>query len=102
MPSKLIRLQENILVEVETTEDQIQKIAGGIEEKVNATFDKVQNILSSICKPFAYSLSTISDNIQVEKAEIEVGLSFEVEGNIFITKAKSGANLNVKITLIPK
>lgn len=40
--------------------------------------------------------------MNIEQAEIELGLSFEGEGNLYITKSKAGASLTVKLTLKPK
>lgn len=33
---------------------------------------------------------------------MELGLGFEAEGNLYITKAKGNANLTVKLKLAPK
>ena len=34
-----------------------------------------------------------------EQVEVEVGLSFDIEGNIYVTKARFGANVLVRMTL---
>jgi len=34
---------------------------------------------------------------QIESAEVELGFSFEAEGNIYLAKVKSGANIVVKL-----
>jgi len=38
----------------------------------------------------------------LEKAEVEIGIGFSAEGNIFIAKGKGSANLKVKLVLSPK
>jgi hypothetical protein len=40
--------------------------------------------------------------MNIEQAEIELGLSFKGEGNLYVTKSKLGANLTVKLVLTPK
>jgi hypothetical protein len=40
--------------------------------------------------------------MQIEQAEIQIGFSFEGEGNLYVTKSKAGANLTVKMVLKPK
>ena len=40
--------------------------------------------------------------MEIEQAEVEVGLNFEGQGNIYITKGKGGTNLKVKLVLKPK
>ena len=50
-------------------------------------------------KPVSSAWSEISKEVHIEQAEVELGLSFEGEGNIYITKAKAGAKLNIKLTI---
>lgn len=40
--------------------------------------------------------------MSIEQAEVELGLSFEGEGNLFVTKSTLGANLKIKLILKPK
>jgi len=40
--------------------------------------------------------------MEVDQAEIALGLSIEEEGRLFVASRKTGANLNVKLTLKPK
>ncbi|MFX0196428.1 MAG: CU044_2847 family protein [Candidatus Hodarchaeota archaeon] len=102
MASKLIRLEDGTLVEIEISGEQIEQISGGFADKVAATFDKVRPILINICRPITASWSEISKEMHIEQAEIELGLSFEGEGNLYVTKAKAGANLTIKMVLKPK
>lgn len=89
-------------MEIEVPEGQVQQISGGLADKVNATFDKIQPILVKTCRPITQAWKEISQDMEVERAEIELGLSFEAEGNIYVTKSKANANLTVKLLLKPK
>jgi hypothetical protein len=40
--------------------------------------------------------------VAIETAEVTINFSFEGEGNIYVTKAKAGSNLSVKLILKPK
>ena len=102
MATKLIQLQDGTLVEIEVPGDQIEEIAGGFADRVNATFDKIQPILVKICRPITAAWKEISQEMHIDQAEIELGLSFEGEGNLYVTKSKAGANLTVKLVLKPK
>ena len=102
MATKLIQLEDGTLIEVETTAEQVQQISGGLAEKVSATFDKIRPILVQTCRPIVAAWQEISQEMEIEKAEIELGLSFEGEGNLYVTKSKAGANLVVKLELKPK
>jgi len=101
MPTRLIELEDGTLVEVEVSSEEAQEISGGLAEKVGTTFDKIKPILINTCRPIASTWQEISRHMQIEQAEIELGLSFEGEGNLFVTKSKAAANLTVKLVLKP-
>ena len=99
---KLIKLEDDTLIEVEVSADQAQPMSGGLASKVNTTFDKIRPVLINICRPVVETWNEINQEMDIEQAEIELGLSFEGEGNLFVTKSKAGANLTIKLVLIPK
>jgi hypothetical protein len=102
MSTKLIQLEDGTLVEVDVPADQARQISGGFADKVNSTFDKIQPLLVKICRQVTDSWQEINKDMNIEQAEIQLGLSFEAEGNLYITKAKGNANLTIKLTLKPK
>ncbi len=102
MHTKLIELKDGTLVEVETTEEQAQQIAGGFVENVNTSLDKIQPILMKVSRPIIAAWNELNKDMLIEHAEVELGLSFEGEGNLYVTKSKAGANLIVKLILKPK
>ncbi len=99
MATKLIQLEDGTLVEVEVPQEQAQQIAGGFADKVDATFEKIKPVLIKVCQPIADVWKEINKDMVVEQAEVQIGFSFEGEGNIYITKSKAGANLTVKLVL---
>ena len=102
MATKLIELDDGTLVEIEVPGDQVQQISGGFADRVSSTFDKIQPILVKTCKPIAAAWKEINKEMNIEQAEVQLGLSFEGEGNLYITKSKANANLTVKLVLKPK
>ena len=102
MATKLIELEDGTLVEVATPEDQVQQISGGFADKVNSTFDNIRPLLIKTCRPIMAAWDELNQEMHIERAEIELGLSFEGEGNIYVTKATASANLVVKLSLKPK
>lgn len=102
MGNKLIELEDGILVEVEVPSDGVQPISGGFAEKVDATFDKIRPLLVKTCRPIVAAWKELNQDTNIEQAEVEIGLSFEAEGNLYVTKSKAGANLKVKLVLKPK
>ncbi|MBN3949055.1 MAG: hypothetical protein HWQ38_22345 [Nostoc sp. NMS7] len=101
MPTKLIRLNDGTLVEVEVPDDEARQISGGLADKVDATFDKIKPILVKTCKPIASAWKELNQEMTIDKAEVQIGFSFEGEGNLYITKSKANANLTVKLILKP-
>ncbi|NEQ99211.1 MAG: hypothetical protein F6K30_21250 [Cyanothece sp. SIO2G6] len=102
MATKLIELEDGTLVEAEVPDNQAQQISGGLADRVSTTFAKIKPLLIRTCKPIAEAWDELNQDMDIEQAEVEIGLSFEGEGNIYITKSKAGANLTVKLTLKPK
>jgi len=102
MATKLIQLEDGTLIEVEVPGDQVEQISGGFADKVNATFDKIQPILVNTCRPIISAWKELNQELYIEEAEVEVGLSFEGEGNIYVTRTTAGANLVVTLKLKPR
>ena len=98
---KLIELQDGTLVEIDVSDEEAEQISGGIVEKVDSTLDKIKPILINTCRPVFDAWQELNRDMSIEQAEIEIGLSFEGEGNIYVTKTKAGANLVIKLILKP-
>ncbi len=102
MATKLIELEDGTLVEIEASPDEgFVPIAGSAADKVEAAFDKIKPLMVKVIKPVYAAWKEINQEMHVEEAQVEVGLSFEGEGNLYITKAKAGANVTVSFTLKP-
>ena len=99
MASKLIKLEDGTLVEVEVTGKEVQQIAGGLAEKVDATLNKIKPVLLKTCQPIVAAVKDLLEDVDLEQVEVEVGLSFDIEGNIYVTKTNFGANVLVRMTL---
>lgn len=89
MATKLIELENGILVEVDAREGEARRISGSVAERIGANLEKIQPVLIAISQTIAQSWEAINKNLKIEKATVELGLSFEAEGNVFITKAKT-------------
>lgn len=103
MASKLIKLADGTLVEIETVGEQVTAIAGGTAaDKVKTAIDSIKPLILRACKPISEIYKELDKDMTIEQVELELGLGFEAEGDLFITKAKGNANLVVKITIKPK
>jgi len=102
MGEQLIRLDGGVLLEVDVPGGQPELIAGGVVRTVNSSLDGIRPILAHACRPIIEAWKDLNQDLNVETAEIELGLSFESEGNVYIAKAKAGATITVRLTLAPK
>ncbi len=102
MSTKLIELEDGTLVEIEVPEDQAQQISGGFADKVSSSLEKIKPLLIRACKPVSEAWKELDKEVQIEQAEVELGLSFEGEGNVYVTRSKAAANLNIKFVLKSK
>ena len=108
MAMKLVKLDNGLLMEVEIAENSndIQQINGGGEneilERVEGSMGMVESMLKESVKPIVSAYEALNHDVVLERAEVEIGIGFSAEGNIFIAKGKGSANLKVKLVLAPK
>lgn len=102
MLSKLIQLDDGTLVQVEVMENEVQRMGGGGPTKVKATLAKVQPVLLMVCHPIVEAVESLRENVDLEHVEVEVALSFNAEGNIFVAKTSFGTNILVRMILKKK
>jgi hypothetical protein len=100
--TRLIKLGDGTLVEVEATEDDVQQVsAKDAETRLNQTLDNIQPLLVRASQPFIAALKNIGQDADIDSAELELGFSFEGEGDVYIAKFKGGANLLIRVSLKP-
>lgn len=102
MASRLIRLDDGTLIEVETKPGEVQQISFDTARKVEESIDRVKPLLVRACQPVIAAWKELSQDLAIEQAEIELGLSFEAEGNAYIVRGTATANMTVRLTLKPK
>ncbi len=106
MAMKLIKLDNGLMMEVEITQDEIEEISGSygdeVIERVESSMGAVESIIKESIKPIVSAYETLNQDVVLEKAEVEIGIGFSAEGNIFIAKGEGSANLKVRLILSPK
>ncbi|NOQ34718.1 MAG: hypothetical protein GQ569_02355 [Methylococcaceae bacterium] len=102
MASKLIELEDGILMEVDVPEDQLQQISGGSIDRVDRAIDTVKPILLKACKPITAVWDELNKDMEISEATVEIGLGFEASGNVFIAKGTTNASLKISLKLKPK
>ncbi len=105
MSKKLIELENGLLMEVEIPQSEIEMISRGSDDIINrveSSMGTIENILVQSVKPITNVYNALNQEVTLEKAEVEIGIGFSAEGNIFIAKGNANANLKVKLVLSPK
>ena len=104
MAKKLIELENGLMMEVDVPESEIEMISGGSDmvEKVQASMGTVEKMLMQSVQPVINTYNALNQEVTLETAEVEIGIGFSAEGNIFVAKGSANANLKVKLVLKPK
>lgn len=103
MASRLIKLDDGTLVEIDRPTAAVEEISGGAVDRIaDATIDRVRPLLERAVRPIAAVYKELNKDLEVREAEVELGIGFESEGNLYITRAKGNANLIIKLKLAPK
>jgi hypothetical protein len=105
MASRYIELKDRVIVEVGSPGEERVEMHSATLERVDSSMKVIGDVVDRIVRPIGDSFrdmqKALNVPIEVEKAEVEIGLSFSAEGNIFITKAKAEGSLSVKIVFTP-
>jgi hypothetical protein len=101
MSTKLIKLQDGTLVEVDAADASPKEVSGEMAQKVGRSIDSLMPFLLKICKPLRSTWNELNKEMQIDEAEVELGVSFEAEGNLYVVKAKGNANLVIKLKMKP-
>ena len=104
MSKKLIELNNGLLMEVDALHHEIEAMSSNSDmvEKVDKSMQSVKEMLIKSVEPIIQAYEVLNQDVILEKAEVEIGIGFSAEGNIFIAKGKGSANLKVKLVLSPK
>ncbi len=104
MASKLVELEDGILMEVDVQADQVMPIAGGGLQisQVSNSISSIEAILLKACKPVTNVFKELNKDMFVNEVEVGIELGLEAEGNFFIAKGKSNASLSITLKLTPK
>lgn len=100
--SKIVSLQDGTLIEIESEQAGLEECSyDSSRKKLKKSLSDIKPFLVNVAGQFRDTLTAIEKNVNVDSMQVQVGLSFEGEGNVYIVKGKAGASLNVTLTLKP-
>jgi hypothetical protein len=83
MSQKLIEPEDGTRAMVDVPADEARPIFGGKADRVPASFEKIKPVLMSVRQPVSEVFKQLNRDMEVDQAEIAIGLSFEGEGRLF-------------------
>lgn len=100
--SDLLELADGTLVEVQTERGK-GYMRYGVRSDTEGAFSGITPLLVAISEPVAQAYWNISgqSGVKMRETEIELGLNFEAEGNIYVAKSKQEAAIHIKLVLEP-
>jgi len=96
-PTLLVKTQDGVLFEVDAVPGSAVAIAGGSIEILSAKLDSVGDIVQTVSEKIASAIQKLEEQYRIPEIEIELGVAFGAEGNLFVTKSTLNANLKIKI-----
>lgn len=102
MGSHMIQLSDGTYVEVEVSSDRVREVSGSTAERVAASFEDLRPLVLRVCEPLRSLWTDLRRQIEVDSLEVELGISFEAEGNMFVTRATAAANMTLRISFTPR
>jgi hypothetical protein len=100
MPTRIMRLSEGTLVEIESREFDAELISGGIVERISPSLQNLGSLVSTTLEPLSKLIREASARApELKSIELEFGIALEAEGNLFITRSRANANLSLRLVL---
>lgn len=96
---KIIKLNDDIEVEVEVNDDQAHEISD--DGVVDASIDKIQSLLTKVMRPVSNTYKELDKDVCMDSVKVSIGVKIGIEGNFFLAKSTAGANIQVEMTMRP-
>jgi hypothetical protein len=98
----IICFEDGVNVEIDATDaEQPRNAAAGSAAKIQRRFEAVLPTITAICTPLTNVWKELSKDVTMHEAEVELGISFDLEGNIYIAKSQVSTNLKVTFKFSP-
>lgn len=100
MPN-VIRFKDGVMVEVAASQTPGQPVSGSGKtvERVGQAFQSATGVAGTALKSIVTGMRTALQDTSISEAVVEFGVGFSIEGDIYITKVKGEANINVTVTI---
>jgi Trypsin-co-occurring domain 1 len=97
--ANIVRFADGVMVEISRNPTPAEPVAGKAVERANQAFQAAAEILASALKAVVSPVQRAVRESGAKEAELEFGVAFTVEGNIYVTKVTGEGNITVKVTV---
>jgi hypothetical protein len=95
--AQLIRFADGVLVEVAQNPNPIAPVSGKAADRMSQAFQAAAEVISGVLRAVVGSSARALRESGAGEAEIEFGVGFSIEGNIYVTKATGEGNITVRV-----
>ena len=100
--TKVIPLEGDLSVEVKLDQDALEKLSSDpLASKLGKGMALIRDAIQILAVEAAESARELRHKFDLTELEIEAGLGFQAEGNVFLVKGSGNANLKVKFKIKP-
>lgn len=97
MGSKLIKLEDGVLIEVEALVGQERLLSAFDSEKVNKKWTDVIEQIQKFATRFNDVWNRLHSDSSAEEATIKLGFNLSGQGDLYIAKLSAGATIEISI-----
>jgi hypothetical protein len=97
----LLQLEDGTLVEAWAPGAHTERISGGLARIVASGMDRLAPAVVAAARSVLTACDALSNERKVEELELELGLGFEAEGNVYVTRSMATANVVVRLKFRP-
>lgn len=94
--SKIIKLADDIEVEIHT-HGEFEEISD--ISRVDSSIEELKKLLTKVIEPVSKVHNQFSSSSSIQSTKLTVGVKVGIEGNFFIAKSSTEANIQVEILL---
>jgi hypothetical protein len=95
--AELIRFADGVMVEVVSNPDPVTPVAGKTADRISQAFQDASDVMGGVMRSVISSTTRVVRDAGAAEAEIEFGVGFSIEGDIYIAKASGQGNITVKV-----
>jgi Trypsin-co-occurring domain 1 len=97
--ANIVRFADGVLVEITRNPTPAEPVAGKAVERANQAFQAAAEVLATALKAIVSPVQRAVRDSGAKEAELEFGVAFTVEGNIYVTKVTGEGNITIKVTI---